>query len=69
MAKQLHPDVKDGNRPNLTPAETQKRSEAFIEITKAYKFLNDLEEAEINNPKEESNGDYFDNGKSESTEN
>ena len=47
MAKLLHPDV---NEENPEGQKKQAQNEAFIEITKAYKHLSDLSEAELNHP-------------------
>jgi DnaJ-class molecular chaperone len=44
FAKQLHPDIKDASGSPPNPKELQKRSESFIEITKAYKYLSELSE-------------------------
>ncbi len=50
LAKRLHPDTKEEDGRTLGVKELQRRSEAFIEATKAYKFLLDQPESKINLP-------------------
>lgn len=50
LAKQLHPDITTEDDKKKSPQQIKEDSDAFIEITNAYKYLNELSEETINNP-------------------